>query len=101
MRPQFLLSILLLSTSISTWAIDPFTVELYETSCKVCHAGGIGGAPKSFDTSAWAERLTKGKDVLLSNAISGYKGMPPLGMCSDCMQEDLSDLIDYMSAEQK
>ena len=100
MPPKFILLALLLSASASSWAIDPFTVELYETSCTICHSGGVGDAPKSFDTAAWEERLAKGKDVLLNHAISGYKGMPPLGMCSDCTQEDLLDLIDYMSKEQ-
>lgn len=85
--------------SLSSWAVDPFTVELYQTSCKICHEEGVGGAPKSFDDSAWAERLSKGKDTLLAHAIGGFKGMPPLGMCSDCTKEDLVDLIDYMSAE--
>jgi cytochrome c5 len=100
MVPKFLFPILLLAASSTSWAIDPFTVELYESSCTICHGGGVGDAPKSFDVSAWAERLAKGKDVLLKNAISGYKGMPPLGMCSDCTQEDLQDLIEYMSTEQ-
>lgn len=81
-------------------ATDPFTVELYQTSCKICHEDAVGGAPKSFDVAAWKERLAKGKETLLTHAISGFKGMPPLGMCSDCTQEDLVDLIDYMAAEE-
>lgn len=92
--------VMLISMSFNSWAIDPFTVELYDSSCGICHKEGVGGAPKSFDASAWEERLKKGKDVLLSNAISGFKGMPPLGMCSDCTKEDLSDLIEYMSQEE-
>lgn len=90
---------MLMAVSFSTWAIDPFTIELYDSSCSICHSGGAGGAPKSFDVDEWEERLEKGKDVLLAHAISGFKGMPPLGMCSDCNKEDLSDLIDYMSQE--
>jgi cytochrome c5 len=100
MSQKILLWALLSCASLSSWAVDPFTVELYQTSCNICHAEGVGGAPKSFDSSVWVERLAKGKDVLLNNAIAGYKGMPPLGMCSDCTQEDLVDLIDYMSTEQ-
>lgn len=99
MYPKFLFLTLLLSAPLASWAIDPFTVELYESSCTVCHDSGVGGAPKSFDVSAWEARLAKGKDVLLNNAISGFNGMPPLGMCSDCTQEDLSELIDYMATE--
>lgn len=100
MCTKFLLSILFLSASFTSWAIDPFTIELYESSCTICHSSGVGDAPKSFDVTAWSERLAKGKDVLLKNAISGFQGMPPLGMCSDCTQQDLEDLIEYMSTEQ-
>ena len=100
MSRKILLWALMSCASLSSWAIDPFTIELYESSCKICHGEGIGGAPKSFDALAWGERMAKGRQVLLNNAISGYKGMPPLGMCSDCTQEDLQDLIDYMSTEQ-
>lgn len=78
-------------------AVDPFIEELYDISCKACHSTGAGGAPKPFDKAEWEPRLAKGKDVLLKNAIDGYKGMPPLGMCGDCTKEDLQDLIDYMS----
>jgi len=78
-------------------AVDPFIEELYDISCKACHTPGAGGAPKPFDKADWEPRLAKGKDVLLKNAINGYKGMPPLGMCGDCTKEDLQDLIDYMS----
>jgi cytochrome c5 len=99
MRLKLILAALLSFASLSSWALDPFTVELYQTSCSICHGAGVGGAPKSFDAEAWAERLSKGKATLLASAISGYKGMPPLGMCSDCTKEDLVDLIDYMSAD--
>ena len=99
MHPKFILFAFLFSTTFSSWAIDPFTVELYDSSCTICHGGGIGGAPKSFDAKAWAERLAKGDDVLLSHVISGFNGMPPLGMCSDCTKEDFVDLIVYMSTE--
>lgn len=97
MRHEIILAALLSFASLSSWAIDPFTVELYQTSCNICHGAGVGDAPKSFEPDAWAERLEKGKDVLLANAIGGFKGMPPLGMCSDCTEEDLVDLIDYMT----
>lgn len=99
MRHNIILAALLSFASLSSWAIDPFTVELYQSSCKICHDAGVAGAPKAFDAEAWSERLSKGKETLLANAIGGFKGMPPLGMCSDCTQEDLVDLIDYMTTE--
>lgn len=99
MSQKIFLWALLSCATASSWAVDPFTVELYQSSCTICHASGVAGAPKSFDVAAWGERLKKGKDVLLNNAITGLNGMPPLGMCSDCTKEDLEDLIDYMSQE--
>lgn len=99
MRHNIILAALLSFASLSSWAIDPFTVELYQTSCNICHGAGVGDAPKAFDVEAWSDRLSKGKETLLANAIGGFKGMPPLGMCSDCTQEDLVDLIDYMTTE--
>lgn len=99
MSQKIFLWALLSCASVTSWATDPFTVELYQSSCTICHEAGIAGAPKSFDVAAWEERLKKGKDVVLNNAITGFNGMPPLGMCSDCTKEDLEDLIDYMSQE--
>jgi cytochrome c5 len=99
MRHNIILAALLSFASLSSWAIDPFTVELYQTSCNICHGTGVGDAPKAFDVEAWSDRLSKGKETLLANAIGGFKGMPPLGMCSDCTREDLVDLIDYMTTE--
>lgn len=99
MNPKILLSILLLCGPCASWATDSFTVELYESSCTICHGSGVGGAPKSFDVAAWSGRLAKGNDALLANVVSGINGMPPLGMCSDCTKEDFVDLIHYMSAE--
>ncbi|MBL4797098.1 MAG: cytochrome c5 family protein [Oleispira sp.] len=99
MPSKFLCSALLLCSSYTSWAVDPFTVELYESSCTICHGSGIGDAPKSFDVSVWSERLAKGNDVLLANIVRGINGMPPLGMCSDCTKQDFVDLIDYMSTE--
>lgn len=99
MKHKIIFAALLSLASLSSWAIDPFTIELYQTSCIICHGTGSGEAPKAFEAEAWTDRLSKGKEVLLANAIGGFKGMPPLGMCSDCTKEDLVDLIDYMSAE--
>jgi cytochrome c5 len=99
MKYLIIFATLLSFASLSSWAIDPFTLKIYESSCKICHGEGIGEAPKAFSNDAWSERLSKGQDTLLAHTIGGFKGMPPLGMCSDCTQEDLVDLIDYMSSE--
>jgi cytochrome c5 len=76
---------------------DPQVVAIYNRSCRSCHAQGAAQAPLTGDRAAWAPRLEQGMDVLLEHTISGYNGMPPMGMCFDCEEEDFSALIIYMS----
>ncbi len=47
-----------------------------------------------------APRLAQGIDTLLDHSINGYKGMPPMGMCMQCSEEQFRALIDFMSAAQ-
>lgn len=75
---------------------DPALASLYNSSCISCHSSGYGSAPRSGDVAAWAPRVEKGMDTLLDNAINGYKGMPPLGACTDCTEEDFVALIEFM-----
>lgn len=53
--------------------------ELYKGACLACHMTGAANAPKMGDTAAWAPRITKGIDALLSSAINGVGAMPPRG----------------------
>ncbi|KFF33545.1 cytochrome C [Pseudomonas aeruginosa VRFPA01] len=50
--------------------------------------------------AAWAPRLAQGMDTLLDHSINGYKGMPPMGMCMQCSEEQFRALIEFMSAAQ-
>lgn len=81
----------------ATTAGNPRVVELYNRSCRSCHAQGAGRAPRTGDRSAWAPRLQKGTSVLLTHTIEGFNGMPPMGMCFDCNEDDFTALIFYMS----
>lgn len=70
---------------------------IYNRSCFSCHAGGVAGAPIPGDTEAWAPRVAKGRDVLLQSVKEGMPpGMPPMGLCMSCSDEDLEVVIDYM-----
>ncbi len=77
----------------------PEIMALYNRSCISCHSNGAGGAPRTGDTAAWTPRLAQGLDVLLDHTISGYKGMPPMGMCMDCSEDQFIGLIEYMAAK--
>ena len=70
----------------------------YDKSCKVCHANGAAGAPKTGDAAAWEPRMAKGMDVLLASVNNGLNAMPPKGMCFDCTDADYTALIEYMAA---
>jgi len=78
-------------------AASPAILRIYETTCKSCHAVPASGAPQAFDAKAWAARVAQGRQVLIEHAIDGYKGMPPMGMCPQCSEEDFTALIEYMS----
>jgi cytochrome c5 len=61
-----------------------------------CHTTGAAGAPMLGDAEAWNERLEKGMDQVLANAINGVGAMPARGLCMSCSDDDLQALIDYM-----
>lgn len=72
--------------------------QLYATSCKQCHANPAAGAPLTGDTVAWAPRIDKGMDTLLDHSINGFQGMPPMGMCMQCSEQQFRALIGFMAA---
>ncbi len=82
-----------------TTPADAHVAELYNRSCRSCHAQGAGWAPKTGDRQAWAPRLQQGTAVLLEHTIDGFNGMPPMGMCFDCNEEDFTALISFMSGD--
>ncbi|MES0874822.1 c-type cytochrome [Sinimarinibacterium thermocellulolyticum] len=79
---------------------DPAVVRLYEQTCRACHdPRARTGAPAAGDAQAWAPRLALGMDVLIERTINGYRGMPPLGACMDCSEDDFVALIRYMAGQ--
>jgi cytochrome c5 len=70
--------------------------KIYQTSCQACHAAGAAGAPKLGDKDAWAPRIAKGNDALLSSVKNGLKAMPPKGTCMSCSEDELRAAMEYM-----
>ena len=68
----------------------------YSTTCAICHASGVAGAPKMGDKAAWDKRLLLGMDALVASVKKGKGAMPPNGMCTDCNDEQLKALINHM-----
>ena len=76
--------------------------QIYQQYCFSCHYRGVGGAPMVGDAEAWAPLIEKGPDVLLQSTIAGIppdspsQRMPARGLCSDCSDQQLAEVIDYM-----
>ncbi|MBA53906.1 MAG: hypothetical protein CMK89_05570 [Pseudomonadales bacterium] len=71
----------------------------YNTYCMACHGTGAAGAPKTGDTAAWAPRIEAagGIDGLVASSKKGKNAMPPMGLCSDCSDAELKEIIEFMS----
>ena len=70
--------------------------DIYKSTCFGCHGTGAAGAPKLGDAAAWSARISKGMDVLVSNAINGFNAMPPRGTCGSCSDDDIAAAVQYM-----
>ncbi|MBE9561315.1 MAG: c-type cytochrome, partial [Proteobacteria bacterium] len=68
---------------------------IYEKSCVVCHEAGLLNAPKLGNKTDWENRIIKGEEVLLQNAINGFSSMPPRGGAS-LNDEKLRLAVQYM-----
>ena len=69
---------------------------VYSRFCFACHATGVSEAPKFQDEADWAERLDKGREVMVQTTIDGLNLMPPMGTCMDCSEDELAAAVDYM-----
>ena len=88
----------IVSMVAATCAMAAPDMAKYDKSCKVCHASGAAGAPKTGDAAAWEPRMSKGMDVLVQSVNNGLNAMPPKGMCFDCSDDEYKALIEYMAA---
>ncbi len=71
---------------------------IYKTKCSACHATDAIGAPMFGNVASWADRIAKGEEILVSNAIKGFNAMPPKGTCGDCSDEEIKLTVQYMVA---
>ncbi len=82
----------------STSLVHADIAQTYNKSCATCHDSGALNAPKKGDSATW-QKLTeqKGQAALVKAAHDGKHQMPAMGLCQSCSDEDLANLIDYMS----
>lgn len=85
------------SIASSATPSDPALAQIYANSCQLCHANPAANAPLTGDRKAWEPRIQQGTETLLDHAINGYNGMPPMGQCVECSQEQFLQLIGFMA----
>ena len=75
--------------------------SVYNRACAGCHMTGAAGAPKIGDKAAWADRISRGADALVTSAINGIPGTAMLarGTCNACSDDDLKLAVDYMMSQ--
>ncbi|MHB1402281.1 MAG: c-type cytochrome [Thiobacillus sp.] len=73
--------------------------KVYQTTCALCHAAGIAGAPKPGDMAAWKPRVAQGYATLYNNAINGIRGMPAKGGNPSLSEADIANAVGYMFSE--
>ncbi len=101
--------------------------DIFDRFCTVCHSPAMApmfNSPAAHDISAWTDRKVDAfirvisndaslKDItgikkeeiiineLVNSAIMGTdKGMPPKGTCSDCSNDDLKLVINFMCSSE-
>jgi cytochrome c5 len=74
--------------------------QLYQGACLACHMTGAAGAPKLGDAAAWAERMAKGLDAMVSSAIGGIGAMPPRGG-SQYDDDQIRQVVEYILENSK
>ena len=90
-------------SQLSAAAADDFDVaQAYQSSCYACHGTGQAHAPIVGEVIEWEIRAEKGLDTLVQNTINGLNGiMPVRGLCTDCSDEDLQAIVEYMLEQSK
>jgi len=74
--------------------------KVYDSTCQMCHAAGVAGAPKFGDKAAWAPRIAEGKAKMYDIALHGKGAMPPKGTYAGS-DDEVKAAVDYMAAAAK
>jgi cytochrome c5 len=77
--------------------LDARLAQVYTQVCATCHQRPETGAPLTGDPAAWRTAAAAGREAMLANTVAGVRGMPPLGTCGFCTEDDLRRLIAFMA----
>lgn len=71
--------------------------DIYSGTCATCHNAGVAGAPVLGNAEQWGSLLEqRGIDDIYANAINGIGGMPAMGLCTTCSEDEIRATVDYM-----
>ncbi len=71
--------------------------QVYGQVCKTCHEGGLAGAPKFGDKTAWAKVIAHGQAMTVDHAIKGIRAMPPKGGNPDFENVEVERAVVFMA----
>ena len=74
---------------------------IFKSTCKVCHAQGINGAPIVGNSKMWGERIKQGIPTLVEHATNGFNLMPAKGGNTELTSEEISAAVTYMVEQVK
>ena len=64
--------------------------------CSGCHDCGGYDAPRLGHPGEWAAVLQREREQVYRRVLEGIGDMPAKGMCYQCSEEQLNDLVDYV-----
>ena len=78
---------------------------VFGKTCALCHAAGVGGAPKPGDKADWGPRIAQGNEVLYKHALEGFTGakgmMPARGTGASLTDDEVKAAVDFMVAQSR
>ena len=77
--------------------LDARRARLFGEICATCHVQPGTGAPLVGRPGDWADARARGFEQMLKRTVDGYRGMPPLGTCGSCSEDDFRALLRFMS----
>ena len=77
--------------------IGPRQSRVFQQACAHCHVRPGIGVPVLGDEAEWAPRREQGFEALVAHTVEGKGGMPPMGTCSFCSEDDLRRLVAFIA----
>ena len=77
---------------------------VFGSTCAMCHAAGVAGAPKPGDKADWGPRIAQGVETLHKHALEGFtgaKGMMPARGGGKLSDEEVKAAVDFMVAQSR